>query len=340
MERKLEKGELRTQPARAHDGMKWLTLVSAVTTGMLLGAFVKGNASHYDLARILASEDKTVNKSSSRTYPLFIDSGQGTTATHALHEALCDLNVPSAHFMRACYQTSNERNAIDEEVEKSVNDHWEVMNAWDKLRNCKNNPGCSFSEGIRLDEEVRDRIETVIRGGIGGVNDSPYPLYLSHVLKVSETLSAGSTVLMMSERDPHEWAASRVKNHPDVFFCKNPLATLDFPLCIKLAMMEDPQPENFGDIFMWHDQFPGEKSEEFLRIVAEGMNSYQEGVLRQSPGIRFHLFEERMSTKDIADKILERAKSSISPTFLWPLSRPTTKTCIRKWDGTKCGSNR
>mmetsp|Transcript_27609 Transcript_27609/g.81193 ORF Transcript_27609/g.81193 Transcript_27609/m.81193 type:complete len:361 (-) Transcript_27609:98-1180(-) len=342
----------------AHLGPNWIKWATAVTAGIGLGFCLRGTRTvdrRYEVAVMVnKSEDKAAaamgsggsggSPPPSRTYPLFVDAGQGTTATHSVHVGLCELGVPSVHFMRACYDKTDDDNAIDEQIERSVDDHWKVMDGWNALTACRDHPGCSFEEGVRLDQDLRDRIETVIRGGIGAVHDSPYPLYLSHVLEVAETLNDGAVVLLTSERPPEKWAASRIKTHKYVHFCKNPSATLDFPLCVELAKKEDPPPQNFGDIFIAADefrgyQFPGKKgTDEFERIAAEGMRRYQERVLELNPAVRFQFFEskERMSSKKIGDMIMEKAKSIISPTYLWALSRPTTNTCIRKWDGTTC----
>lgn len=322
-------------------GMKWIVVVTAcVSLGYLMGGMDQYDAVHDDSREMLSSGLSSPSQlsSPSRRYPLFIGSGHGTTGTHSVHKALCELGIPSAHFLRACYKKDESGNALDKEIEAGVEEHFEMMQAWDALTTCKNTADCSFLKGTLLEEDVRKHITRVMHSGIGAINDDPYPWYLSHVFNVSKSLGEGSTILVLTERDPEKWTVSRNKNHNDFFVCKNPMATLDMELCVELAKKEKPQPKYFDELFISFKQCTTEKQKKELSSqIADALKRHQDRVIQHSPQIHFNLFEgERRSTADLAAEIWNIVEPSLSAGAKLALSHPTSRNCVRTWDGVSC----
>lgn len=284
------------------------------------GIVDKANSSARDSAKSLAIPNF-----------LFIAAGQGTTGTRSMHDAMCTLGIPSVHYKQSCYQRGETGANMNDTVKMGVEAHYEVISAWQDLIHCAKSRGdCSFSEGLRLDMEVRDRIRSVVRSGIGALHDSPYPKYLPLILNASE--NSGSAILITSEREPKVWAAKRSIGHSHDIICKNPVAAFDIPLCIALARNADPSPTCFGDVFTSYDTCStDEERDEFISMMEDAMKGYQNQVIELAPAFRVNFWQETVNTTSLAAGIWNSA-SKLLPGVLRSSSRfgDALKTEVRR----------
>eukprot|EP00567_Pseudictyota_dubia_P009565 CAMPEP_0197446832 /NCGR_PEP_ID=MMETSP1175-20131217/11673_1 /TAXON_ID=1003142 /ORGANISM="Triceratium dubium, Strain CCMP147" /LENGTH=860 /DNA_ID=CAMNT_0042977997 /DNA_START=1930 /DNA_END=4512 /DNA_ORIENTATION=+ len=263
--------------------------------------------------------------------PLFIAAGQGTTGTRSMHDAMCELGVPSVHYIKACYRR-DPSDEVDASLEEAVEAHFEAMDAWRDVMGCAKNTkmdeDCAFEEGVRLEGVLRGRIERVVRSGIGAVHDTPYPKYLPLMLNVTTTASKDTprigdegspppAVLITSERDPKEWSVKRSTGHSHDIICKNPAAAFDFALCVDLAKEKRPQPTSFGDIFWSYDRCEtDEERDKFVATMEDAMRRYQRRVDGLNPTFRVNFWREAMNTSTLAAGIWNVAAAALTSSNL------------------------
>jgi hypothetical protein len=73
-----------------------------------------------------------------------------------------------------------------------------------------------------LDEwtrDIRTHLSSVIRSGIVGLFDTPYPYLSNQVLDMAAIWRTSSPMIALTERDPRDWATSRLRNH-GVLLCR------------------------------------------------------------------------------------------------------------------------
>lgn len=61
--------------------------------------------------------------------------------------------------------------------------------------------------------DIRSHLSSVIKSGVVGLFDTPYPYLSTQVLQVANQWRTAPPIVVMTERDPKDWARSRLKNH-------------------------------------------------------------------------------------------------------------------------------
>mmetsp|Transcript_55108 Transcript_55108/g.165060 ORF Transcript_55108/g.165060 Transcript_55108/m.165060 type:complete len:892 (-) Transcript_55108:44-2719(-) len=266
--------------------------------------------SNYVTEQMEGKSTQANKASSALSRPLFIAAGQGTTGTRTMHDAMCNLGVPSVHYIKACYRRSKADDSVDGVVKMGVEAHYEAVSAWHEVMRCARADDCSFMEGVELEQELRSRIVSVINSGIGAIHDTPYPKYLSLILNAAQSRNSGPAILITSERNPKEWAVKRATGHIHDIVCKNPLAVFDLAHCVNLAKMFDPRPTKFSDLFVSYDGCNTEKErEDFISHLEDGMMRYQEKVVELSPRFHVNFWQEEVDTKLLAAGILNSVEA-------------------------------
>ncbi len=67
--------------------------------------------------------------------------------------------------------------------------------------------------------DIQSHLSSVIRSGVVGLFDTPYPYLSTQVLQLANEWRTAPPIVAMTERDPKDWATSRLKNH-GVLLCR------------------------------------------------------------------------------------------------------------------------
>ena len=162
--------------------------------------------------------------------PLVVGAGHGTTGTHFMAEATCQLGFASAHYAVGCLPKSAivlapSRSEACRRISSFGNYsnffqvHWKLAKWTGQV-----NRGAEPSE-------VRDRLvallEQVVLWGkrnrvAVALHDSPYPLLMPSILRLVRKHygEKARPIVLLSEREPREWAQRRLEKQGTYRFCR------------------------------------------------------------------------------------------------------------------------
>ena len=170
--------------------------------------------------------------------PMLLALGHGTTGTRTLFEAICKLGIPSAHHQQVCSPTGAPTRG-------GFRLHTQLSELFFGLR--RNSTFCAFLNSTIIDR-IKKTIDAMIAtGDIDALLDSPYPYFSSYLIHAAERIRGVPPIIILTLRDPLDWAKKRTLKHPLESFCRQSLnATIlemDFFKCFHHAFKNE-KPEN------------------------------------------------------------------------------------------------
>ncbi len=281
-----------------------------------------------------------LNINQSSTFPLIIGAGQGTTGTRSIHNAVCKLGIPSMHFNQACHE-ENSSSTIFPNVKRGVDAHLLVINAWKELRDCvgearKQGNVCVKTEYLLT--LVRKYVIEVIQSGVGAIHDTPYTMMIPYILKVARETRGTEPILLLTERNPQEWAARRVHSHgvTPQLVCNDPRSAFDIDYCLDLGL-------NVTQLFHIYPTSKTSRAqqEEYKSILSETMQHYQQTIRELSPVYIVNMFEsqEQIEPSTFQQSIWDGCKPRLSSAAAKELSLLREQGgLVNKWIiGSKAG---
>eukprot|EP00956_Cyclotella_meneghiniana_P007651 scaffold10249_cov59-Cyclotella_meneghiniana.AAC.20 len=181
--------------------------------------------------------------------PLIIGAGQGTTGTHLFVDATCALGFVSLHYGIGCLPkyavniSGVESANRDQETKTKVPLKLTSANHdYSKLLQRHSRISSGFLKAFKNNEtdplDFRDRLltdleEIIIWGkshNVGlALHDTPYPMLMPEILKLvqkhysSKEGKSIKPIIILSERDPHEYTERRLKSHGSYsWICRPP----------------------------------------------------------------------------------------------------------------------
>jgi len=269
--------------------------------------------------------------------PFFYGLGQGTTATRSFFHSMCHLNICAVHYSQMCFNV-DEAAELTKEQAIAIEGQSEVVHNSYEFSVCAGRRGgsCPFDEGLALFRQVEEAVKKVIlSGGVHYVADTPYPHLITFILKTLKEANPDSEpVFLMTERNPHDWAIKRMKEHGGDVICryymeleKTELAEferenpnhnpLDWSHCMIYSkeMKNSQQPSSTQEVFVALDQLIKEAKgdERGLLEVVDRVTSayaiYQKRVSKMEHMLfSINLFEQErfLSEDEISQQIYER----------------------------------
>ncbi|KAL3808860.1 hypothetical protein ACHAXA_004147 [Cyclostephanos tholiformis] len=187
--------------------------------------------------------------------PLFYHISPGSTGSRTLYHAACASGFPSVHHKSFCISRSRGIDGVRDDVVRGVRSHYEVLRLYDMAYECcklhsrggmkrstvdsDDNGDLLFAvddhdidndHGRRRDlcstplrewtDDIRMHLASVIRSGIVGLFDTPYPYLSNQVLALADEYRISRPIIALTERDPKDWATSRLRNH-GVLLCRD-----------------------------------------------------------------------------------------------------------------------
>jgi len=301
------------------------------------------------------NNDTTKDQTESRVFaPVLYNAGLGTSATHLFFDATCESGFISVHFNLACIQPEmqvgdgkNKEIYLPLAHHLSFEIHMEIVGHHNWLQECLKRPkedGCSNLRSkdisgflIRMKKLFIKILEQRV---IVAFHDTPYTLYptlfyqaVSHVYGKDKV-----PVVIMSTRDPKEWAKSRLKNHPDEICRDINMGQSNFDTCINDFLKREKKTTkssnnggvreqlfSFNDIFVRIPKLrlknkdndtstiPSHNQQQQHGSIDKMVEGYEKGARRQF--IKFHnasiyefnAFEKRSNTHQ--EKVLPQTVS-------------------------------
>lgn len=151
--------------------------------------------------------------------------------------------------------------------------------------------------------------------------DNPYPQMVPFLRKIAKENNR-KDIVIMTERDPSTWAASRIKNHirgVDVT-CRNGVHAFDLEKCLQTE--NDPAKLMFrhSDVFVNDKDGEGQyqaANEEYVNFLANAMKKFQRKMKDEHPIIGINLWNEDLpKQEDVSSVLLTRLKNLIPPDVL------------------------
>jgi len=185
--------------------------------------------------------------------PIIIGAGQGTTGTHLFAEVTCRLGFVSLHWAIGCvpsnvislkYPTQQLSNSAGSDVtahhpQNSQRTPCPVSiskfnNGYSILLRYHTSAMRGYSGSKRSDNNTRlfrdkilENLDGVITWGKKNkvalaIHDTPYPKLMPEIIKLVQKHygNLAKPIILLSERDPQEWAARRIKTHVSDIICQ------------------------------------------------------------------------------------------------------------------------
>lgn len=257
---------------------------------------------------------KTSHSESSSKFPLIIGAGQGTTGTRSMHSAMCSLGIPSVHYNQACFRSKRSSNStLFENLEPGIIAHYNARDSWRKLVKCVSEARTRSSvcnSTVDILTSMTHHVTQVVKSGVAAVHDVPYVLMIPYIMQVAKEERSVDPILLLTERDPQEWAKRRVEKHRTTpqLVCKDPQGAFDFDHCLKY----EPSMEN---LLTAYTDFKGkQEQEEYVALLAEAMTHFQEDMRQLSTVFHINLFdlEQRIDETNLTQLIWDSTKRKLS----------------------------
>lgn len=273
--------------------------------------------------------------------PLIIGAGQGTTGTHLFVDATCALGFVSLHYGIGCipkhvvnisgvetaYRDQETKIKVPLKLFSAYQDYGKLLQRHSRissgfLKTFKNNETnlLDFRDRILIDLE-----EIIIWGkrhNVGlALHDTPYPMLMPEILKLVQkhygSMKGKSVkpIILLSERDPHEYTERRIKSHGSYsWICRPPNiasttidkmnpktfegGAFDFTGCIRSAKSSSMK---MDQIFYTMHQASKLKQRQF---IVDSFKDYQD-TMRDAAMFTYNMFdrEDKTSINELASMI-------------------------------------
>ena len=237
--------------------------------------------------------------------PLIFNAGEGTTATHAFYEATCQLGFRSVHWKLHCnYPETNY-----ERPSPGVLAHFDLLRAYNRLKNCATSP--DDEEDIECPtvnqtlHVMLDRINQVISSpDIDAIHDAPYPNFSEYVLIASKKIRGNEPIVILSERNPQDWAERRIQHQTDVACRGNDVIGTNLYQCLQSAIQAGLGSKRINTIFYQFNELAGSEAANVTAIIGKGFELYQ-NKMRKVSAYHTNLFERnpRIDESQLAEEI-------------------------------------
>lgn len=272
--------------------------------------------------------------------PLIIGAGQGTTGTHLFVDATCALGFVSLHYGIGCLpkQILNISTEIRDTrmATRKTGTPLQLLSPYKHYRTLlerhqhitrgflkvfKNNE----TDPLQFREQILRDLEDIITWGkynkVGlALHDTPYPMLMPEILKIVQKHYGHQTkpIILLSERDPEEYVARRIKSHGSYsWICRPQSSTktaiekmkpitleggaFDLIGCINRAVSSSRKPVRIQDIFYTMQKASKLEQREFL---IDSFRNYQDTV-RESAIFWYNMFnkENKTRTTELASMI-------------------------------------
>lgn len=268
--------------------------------------------------------------------PFFVAVGHGTTGTTTLFKAMCNLGVPGVHWDQYCVKW--EKGTADGDVGASIADglraQGRIVRWFYDLKNCAVNsrkqnkalcPDLDFERSnLRLLEDLR----VLVKSDLVFASDTPHSYIFPQLLKVAKQ-EGRDVVLVLTEREPTEWARSRMAHHPGAsdVMCDDVEHAFDLEACI--------QKERDVTKLLFHHREMGQRKNathtklsentEYKDFLISALKKFHRTIKNQERTVNINFWNEDLrEMEDIQPMLLARMAHYVLPSALAPYANNAT----------------
>mmetsp|Transcript_37629 Transcript_37629/g.64180 ORF Transcript_37629/g.64180 Transcript_37629/m.64180 type:complete len:656 (+) Transcript_37629:60-2027(+) len=289
--------------------------------------------------------------------PLVFGAGFGTTATHAVFHATCQLNLSSLHYHRQCgFAGSSRKEWLQTSLpEPGLLAQMRLQRSYRSLVTCilkSNLGGNETCPSVKQTfNTMRRHIDAVISSrDVDAIHDVPYPEFAYYVIDATERIRGTKPIIVLSTRNPDDWATKRSTNHQIDVVCKlnmrdssgiiRPIGQ-NMYWCIQTALQKGLGDNSIVDILSHIQHFSSTTEETMALALSSSVQFYQEKMENMSR-YNVNLFERnpRIDPPQIAMEINAETKmvpdmASVTPlpvrTLLPSFGMFNERLCMPGW---------
>lgn len=223
--------------------------------------------------------------------PLILDAGFGNTGTSSMFAATCHLRLRSVHYGKHCGFIAADKDKRDvKNLPPGLVAHERLLLAKMALNSCvaestmqqQIHPCPSVKEAL---DGMLGHIDDVIASpDIDVLHDSPYHEFTDYIIEATERIRGVKPIVILSERDPREWASRRIENGKGLI-CRldaSKIGSESRPVnpgmnmlwCLQTAMAQNLGDVAINEVFWTVGQL-SDKEEYRSSIMAGGLALYQ-----------------------------------------------------------------
>jgi hypothetical protein len=243
--------------------------------------------------------------------PLIFGGGFGTTATHAMFKATCQLRLRSLHYEKQCGFWKYRRfNSSDPELPlPGVLAHERLHRAHRALKDCVASgvSGSSCPTVREAMDGMRRHIDLVVSNAkdIDVLHDTPYPEFAEYVMESAERILGVRPILLLSERDPKIWVQKRL-SHDDDLVCRlqSDMHSRDSSpkylgeniyWCLQTAIEKGLDNSSINEVF-WNIHQLDSQQEKRAEMLEQGFLLYRDAMRSSNAVFQTDLFERKKQT--------------------------------------------
>lgn len=228
---------------------------------------------------------------------IIFNAGQGTTGTRSFQNALCDLGIPSVHWVDRLECTASNL-AVHHQI---------ALDAFNVIRECRRKrlnlrEECSFQNLKVLVQTIKNASQALLETDrVAAILDSPYPHFAPFIINMIRSHhSSWIPFIMLTDRNSDLWATSRLEHHNE-FLCKPLLGkhvygALDLDECIAAAEAMSPPPHTIRDVLVHYSDMDPEQAHAHFAIA---MDEFRKRILEMNPDYVVNLWDTSMDDNNI-----------------------------------------
>ena len=261
--------------------------------------------------------------------PLIFSAGFGTTGTHAIFQATCDIGLCSLHWaLECCNRTiqSYPEHYLQFDSQYVPFAGWlaheRALKSFRVIGECISQDEFPCPTVNLAFNSLRYHVDSVISNKeIDVIHDAPYPDFAEYVLKSAEKIRGVKPIVLLTQRDPEKWAKSRTSKWQASNICR-----LDFTqedgitpiggnlyMCLKTAISKGFGESSIRDILISpvnnnNSGADRHSREEIIQALSAGFRTYQARMLNEAV-YSIDLFEQ--NPKLLSSEIGQQIKNAL-----------------------------
>ena len=185
-----------------------------------------------------------------------------------------------------------------------------IFYGYNRLKNCATSPDDEEDvECPTVNQTLHvmlDRINQVISSpDIDAIHDAPYPNFAEYILIASKKIRGNEPIVVLSERNPQEWAERRIQHQTNVA-CRGNDINIGTNLyqCLQSAIQAGLGSQRINTIFYQFNELAGSEAANVTTIIGKGFELYQ-NKMREVSAYHTNLFERnpRIDESQLAEEI-------------------------------------
>jgi len=185
-----------------------------------------------------------------------IGAGRGTTGTHFVYWAMCEMGLASVHWDLNC-------NIVSPSEKAGLAAHEQLRGMYVQTSECLKTASANCGSVVDWAGKGKWLVDQVVNSGLQAIHDAPYPFFMPYLLYSVSQLRHDQPFLVLTNRDPSSWTQHRLTEHGEDLICKQRSLdhdSFDLFRCARVAIEKAAQEKasetpRVNDVFERQDIF-------------------------------------------------------------------------------------